>query len=334
MPTALPRPRGRVLLAFAATAAAALGLTLGPLVPAALAAQVEWSVAPANGDGPDGRISLRHVADPGATVGDAIAVTNLGAEPAEFSVASGDGVLGGNGAFDIARGEPTGSGSWIRVGGLDDGGLTLAGGETRVLPVTVTIPDRATPGDHPAGIAVGVSSAQDGVTVQQRIGVRLHLRVAGELEPAVDVRGVETSYTPSWIPFVPGTLRVDYEVANTGNVRLGATTTLDAAGPLGLASAEHTGRVDELLPGDDVARSAEVTVFPLFALFGDLTATPLAVGEDQVPLPAAGTHSFTSVAVPWLELAVLVLVGLLVRRVVRRRRATASEPEREPVAAR
>ncbi|AUS77039.1 hypothetical protein C1701_00240 [Actinoalloteichus sp. AHMU CJ021] len=312
---------GRAFAALALTTAF-LGLGVGTAAGDA-EAPVRWSVAPATGDGPDGRLSLRHVADPGEEVSDAVAVTNLGTEPAEFAVAVGDGVVGQSGVFDIATGEPTGSGSWISVGGLDEGTVTVPGGETAVLPVIVEVPEDATPGDHPAGIAVGVSTDEDGITVQRRIGVRLHLQVAGELEPALAVSAEGTSYRrSSWVPFSPGTLVVDYEIANEGNVRLGAATTLDAEGLFGLGSARDSDGVDELLPGDVVSRSVDVEVSPWFLLFGDLSVTALAVGEDEVSPPEVASHGFTRTAVPWTELAVVVVLAGVVGMALARRRRT------------
>ncbi|WP_156754880.1 COG1361 family protein [Actinokineospora pegani] len=304
-------------------AAVAASLVLGT-APAAARTTTEWSAVPASDGGPDGRISLRHTLDPGASVTDGIAVTNRGSAPARFTVTAGDGVLGRNGAFDIAAGEPTGSGGWITVAGLDSGGITVAGGESKVLPVTIAVPADAVPGDHPAGVAVGVSADEGGVAVRRRIGVRVHLRVAGEVEPALAVREVGSSYSSSWLPFAPGTLRVDYVVANTGDVRLGAATTVDVAGPFDLAPTSAADGVDELLPGDSAARSVRVAVSPLFVLFGDVSVAATAVGADQVALPGATASSFSSGAIPWAELALVVLLvggGALV--VVRRRRTTA-----------
>lgn len=314
-------------------AAAALAATLGTVAPSAAhgavralppatvaEAGVRWSVAPADDDGPDGRVSLRHVLDPGASVSDAIAVTNLGSGPAEFSVTAGDGVVSPDGAFDVADGEPVRSGSWVAVDGLDDGRLALDGGETRVLPVHVRVPAEATPGDHPAGVVVGLSEDAGGVTVTHRIGVRLHLQVAGDLAPALEVRGMTTTFTPSWVPFAPGTLRVGYEVANTGNTRLGAATRVGATAPLGLATTGGADDIDELLPGDTAVRVLELRAWPLMALSGDVSVAALTVGDDQLALPQAVGTAFSLAAVSWTGVAVLAL--LVVLAVLRHRART------------
>ncbi|GAA2667112.1 MULTISPECIES: hypothetical protein [Actinosynnema] len=296
--------------------------------PPASAAPVQWSVGPT-----DGRVSLRHVAEPGSTARDSITVRNLGAEPADFVVSSGDGVLGQNGAFDVAAGTPVDAGAWISVGGLDGGRLTLGAGERRDLPVTVAVPADATPGDHPAGIVVGVSGTEDGVRVQRRIGVRVHLQVSGELTPALEVRAVTTDFSPSWVPFADGTLEVTYEVANTGNVRLGAAATADVAGPFGLLARRGGDAVDELLPGDSATRTFEVPVPSLFWASADLGVAGVAVGEDRVTAPAPVDRGHSVLAVSWTGVAVLVLVlGGAALLLVRRKRTRASEAP-EPVVA-
>jgi len=273
-------------------------------------ADTEWSVAPASADGPDERISLRHVIEPGASVADQVAVSNLGDADATFTVAAGDGVLGSDGAFDIAPGEPTGSGGWIAIGGLSpDGTLTVPAGQTAVLPVTITVPADATPGDAPAGIAVGLSSGDGGVTVTHRVGVRLHLQVAGEIEPALDVTVTGTDVSGSWVPFGRSTLRVEYEIENTGNARIGAGTRVEAGGVLGLGRAGTLVTTDEMLPGDTASGVAELEVWPTLLVSGSVEATGLVVGQDDIGSPGVASADFRAAAVPWTGLVVLVLVA-------------------------
>lgn len=294
---------------------------------------VEWSVAPADEAGEDGRISLRHVVDPGGTAADHIAVTNRSAVTAEFTVRAGDGVVGSDGAFDIAEGEPVDAGAWISIGGLEGDRLTLAAGETRVLPVTIAVPADATPGDHPAGIVVGLSQDADGITVTHRVGVRLHLQVAGDIAASLAVSDVQASFAPSWIPFAPGILTVEATVSNTGNVRLGAASSVTVSGPFGLSDTRSTHTAAELLPGDETRHRVELEVWPLFTLFGGVTVSPSALGEDAVDLPDAVSAEVTAVAISWTGVAVLVIVAVAVLVIVRRRRraaANASAPVSPP----
>ncbi|MFS0712788.1 hypothetical protein ABC195_02810 [Microbacterium sp. 2P01SA-2] len=297
------------------------------VVPASAAAPeppaIEWGVVPADAAGPDGRVSLRHTIDPGAAITDAVAVTNHSVEPAVFTVAAGDGVVGADGAFDVRADDPEAGGAWIDVGGLDGDGLALAAGETRVLPVTITVPADATPGDHPAGIVVGLSAEGSGVTVTHRVGVRVHLQVAGEIAPALRIDAATASFTPSWIPFVSGTLTVEYQVTNTGNVRFGASGAAEAAGPLGLLPGGGAAEAFEVLPGGTATQRIELRLAPLFLAAGEVTVTPIPLGDDRVPLPEAASSGFSTPAVPWSAIAVVAvgagIIALAAVIVVRRR---------------
>lgn len=304
-------------LSLLASTVAVLASLLAAAPATASADAVQWTVTPATGDTADDRISLRHVLDPGATATDAIAVTNTGAVAADFEVRAGDGVVGADGAFDIATGDPVDAGSWIAV----DPAVRLEPGETRVLPVTLLVPADAEPGDHPAGIVVGVVRQDEGVVVRHRIGVRVHLQVAGEITPALEMSDVTASFTPTWNPLSPGTLRVDYTVTNAGNVRLGASEGIDVAGPFGLAAVSaRGGSPAELLPGASVARSQEIAISPLALLTGGVTVSAVALGDDAVALPDAVSADFSALAVPWSALAALVILAVLVVLLVWMRR--------------
>jgi hypothetical protein len=307
-------------LAAAALAVAGVGAGFGAGEARAEDQVIEWSVSPADQTGPDGRISLRHELAPGASAEDAIAVTNLSAAAATFTVQTGAGAVGEDEAFDILAPDPAGPGGWVEVGGLDAGTVTLEAGETRRLPVTITVPAGAAPGDQPVGIAVGVSQGE-GVTVTHRIGVRVHLRVAGEVRPELTVSITSARFRPSWVPFAPGRVLLEYRVENTGNVRLGAKVASLARGPLGVSGSSALTPVEELLPGDAVDRSASVPAPALFWLRESVTATPLVLGEDQMPAPGAAAASTALAAVSWTGLALLLaLAGWAALALGRRKR--------------
>lgn len=359
---AAPLALALALTSPSAPAAAAPAPGAGPATPSTSAAPAasatgpvtEWTLGPADATGPDDRVSLRHEVEPGTTVEDHVAVTNLGSTPGSFVVEAGDGVTSGDGAFDVrtdsegpesvstsapdrapasgsgsgtSAGSGSGSGSWIALGGLDaDGRLALQPGETRVLPVTVTVPADATPGDHPAGIVAGVTTA-DAVSVSHRIGVRLHLRVAGEVRPELSVTDVRTTFAPSWVPFAPGTAEVSYRVSNEGNVRVGAAPRIAAGGPFGLGAATATGEQRELLPGESVTQTVSLAALPVVLLAGDLHVAPVALGEDALPAADAATADLAGLALSWTGLALVLLVataGVLLTVRARRRRRAAS----------
>ena len=294
---------------------------------------VTWAVQPATAEGPDGRISLRHVLDPGASVTEHVAITNFSNRPATFAVYAGDGVVSDSGHFDLPPGDgaPRDGGAWITLGDAPgaervDGRtlrLTLDPGATVTVPLTVTVPADATPGDHPAGV-VAELVAGDAVRLAARVGTRLHLRVTGDVVASLAPQDVTTRWEPSWNPFAPGTVHVRYRVANTGDVRLAARAATTLAGPFGIAEAEHGTEVREVLPGQSALVEAELRVWPLVRVTGHVDVRPWVVGEDVVDAALRGESADVAVWVlPWSQLALLVLVvgGVLLVRWRRRRTA-------------
>ncbi len=357
MPTAVPRPsRPRratavlVLLAALTGAPAALpAVAATEPAPAASggtdATRTTWALEPATADGPDGRVSFRHAVDPGTEVTEHVTLTNFSEHAAAFDVYAGDGLITADGQFDLppTGAEATAAGSWIALG--DAAGtigapgtvqrVEVAPGAQATLPFVVRVPADATPGDHPAGIVAALATdTAGGVAVDSRVGARLHLRVTGEVTPALAVQDVRTTYTPSWNPFAPGTLRVDYTVANTGNVRLGAAAAASASGPFGLAGSSAAGpALREVLPGGTAGGSVEVEAWPLVRLDGSVAVTPAVVGDDEVTVALATADAgWSAWAVPWLQVGlVLLLVGVVLA--VRRARARREAATRRRIAA-
>jgi hypothetical protein len=328
----------------AAGPAAAVAPEPPPAAPAAESAadgaRTTWALEPATPDGPDGRVSFRHAVDPGAEVTDHVTLTNFSEHPAAFDVYAGDGLITADGQFDLppTGTEATASGAWIALGdatgAIGEPGavqrVEVPAGGTATLPFVVRVPADATPGDHPAGIVAALATdATAGVAMDSRVGARLHLRVTGDVTPALAVQDVRTRYTPSWNPFEPGTLRVEYTVANTGNVRLGAAPAASAAGPFGLADAGAQGpALREVLPGGDAHGSVEVPAWPLVRLSGDVSVTPAVVGDDEVTAAlTAARASWSAWAVPWVQVGlVLLAVGVVLAvRQARSRREAATQ---------
>ncbi|GAA3212441.1 hypothetical protein ACFP63_09585 [Oerskovia jenensis] len=299
-------------------------------------AKTTWAVEPATAEGPDGRVSSRLTVDPGGRVTDHVTVTNFSDHPATFDVYASDGVVTADGQFDLlpAGTAPVDGGAWITVGEGDAAGQTqrveVGAASSVTVPFTVAVPADATPGDHPAGVVAALARPEgDGsaVTFDTRVGARVHLRVAGELVPVLALTDVRATYEPSWNPFAPGAVRVDYTVANEGNVRLGADTQVTSAGLFGWNARDVVAPAQrEVLPGQEASGTVVLDgVWPLGKVSGDLTTTPLVVGDDVVEVALApATGSYAAWTLPWVQLGtVLVLVGavLAVLRARRRREA-------------
>ncbi|WP_152190781.1 WxL protein peptidoglycan domain-containing protein [Georgenia satyanarayanai] len=291
--------------------------------------QVTFGIAPAGPDGADGRVSFRLELEPGASHTDHVEVANYSEEPITLALLASDGTVTAGGNFDVLPSDvaPEAAGSWVEI----EDAVVLEPMGSAVVPFTVTVPEDATPGDQPAGIvaslrSVGTDEEGSSVALDSRAGARLHLRVAGDIVPALGVADLRAEYRPSWNPFAPGTVDLSWTVENEGNVRLGAAQVARVTGLLGLGGGEVA--VDgprEVLPGRSATQTASVPAWPTFRLGAEVGVTPVVVGSDEVPgelLAAVGTVSLW--ALPWAQLAVLVLVaGLGVLVAVRRRRARA-----------
>lgn len=308
---------------------------------------VTWGVQPADADGePDERVSYRYELDPGASTTDTLLITNFSEIDVVFDLVSSDGVVTEEGVFDLLPPgeEPVDVGSWIDIAET----VAVPAGETATVPFTLTVPADATPGDHPGGIVASVSSqtteeAGAQVGVSNRTGLRVHLRVAGEITPQVAITDVQTRYEPSWNPFSPGELHVEYRVLNEGNVRLGSIQQYEVAGPYGVPSGGEgpsgtvIGQQREILPGQSaVVRETVEGVWPVVQAVTQITAHHEPVGEDegfQIAYEVASAEA-TVWAVPWPQLALLALLALLVVGVVARRRRRRTALERRIAAAR
>jgi hypothetical protein len=323
-----------LLLAFPVSAAAqgAVPTESDP----APSGSVTWALRPAAQGEADGRVSFRHTVDPGAGIDESLIPTNFSPDAAGFAVYASDGTVTGEGSFDLipAQEESTGSGTWIDLG-VPEGAQARSGSgftvevpaqSSIIIPVRIDVPTDASPGDHPAGIVAELMAGDDAeVHVASRIGVRLHLRVSGDVEAGARPDIVEVGYAPSWNPFAPGILTVRYDIENTGNVRVGTESAVRVSGPLGALPADAPADLRrEILPGDRAAAEAVIPVWPLFLSEVRATVDPASVGEDEVDATiTSSTQSTTVWTIPWAQLALVLAIVLLILA-IRRSRARAA----------
>ncbi|WKK72553.1 DUF916 domain-containing protein [Rathayibacter oskolensis] len=242
-------------------------------------------MSPASDGAPDKRSWIELDLDPGTVVSEEAAVTNLSDQTVTFRIDAADGYFTDKGRFNMLPSdqESVDAGTWIQAPET----VTVEPGAVGIVPFTVTVPDNAEPGDHAAGIAaslvsVGADAGGSSVGVESRIGFRVMTRVTGDVAPSVAVEDIATDYRLSWNPFAPGSLSVDAEIVNTGNVRLLLDGTVSAQGASAPLVAEDAA-AQELLPGDRRTISVALDgVWPLFAIGADVTVAPTVVTPDGV----------------------------------------------------
>lgn len=304
----------------AATAAAATSAS--PTAPTG--ATQTWTIKPATSAGPDTRAHLVLDAAPGATLADTVAVTNYGESPLALRLYASDAFTPADGGFDLLPGArpSTDVGAWVR---LATSTVEVAPRETVLVPITITVPADASPGDHAAGIVAAlVSSATDGagqqVAVEHRVGTRVYLRVDGPLDPSLEITDLRPRHLGTLDPISPGRVEVDFTVTNRGNLRLSGSPTVTVTGPAGI----ELGRVllpdlPELLPGASIEQHAELDgTWPTLRLWSQVEVRP--IDPSGQVTPETVSRSAALWAVPWGQLLVVVLLAGATAVAIRRRR--------------
>lgn len=317
----------------------ALGvLTAGPVAAATSSEDVTWGVRTATNDNGTERQNFSYTIDPGEKLSDALIVSNHATKPLELDVYAADGFTTSSGQLDLVTTDTksTAVGVWTV---LPKGALTIAPGKSVEVPFTVTVPADATPGDYAGGILTSLphSAQKDGISVDRRLGIRMHVRVGGALAPSIAIEDMRVDYTGTFNPFGTGAATVAYTVHNTGNVRVAAGQAVSLSGPFGLLpiDVKAVAPVPELLPGESWTVSVPVDgVFPAFWLSASTTLAPeLAVVAGTTPGLSGVAATAGTVTVPWALLVLVVLVaGAVVGMIVvlrrRRRQRALREDER------
>lgn len=296
-----------------------VALLVGILGAASAAADDDagWTVRTADNDFGSNRDNYGYTLDPGGQLDDGLVVANNGTTPLDLAVYAADAFTTDEGQLDLrTRAVPaTGVGAWVHTG---QDHLTVQPGRSVEVPFTVSVPDNATPGDHMGGIVTSLTQGN----VERRVGIRIQLRVGGDLEPSLSVEDLDVRY--SGTAFGKGDATVTYAIHNTGNAILTARQAVSVAGPFDTWTV-HSGLIDDsprLLPGETWHISVPVHgVTPTFQLTATVTLVPLltdAVGSTA-PLPTNETSAH-GWAIPWVLLLVVLCVLAVLVLVARRRR--------------
>jgi len=291
---------------------------------------VTWGVRPADVEPhAAGRPNYAYAVEPGDSIADALVVTNYTEEPATFLVYAADAFTTADGVLDLVRQgeESVGVGAWVTTAESE---ITVPAGESAVVPFTLDVPRAAEPGDHAGGIVTSLITTrqEQGINVDRRLGSRIHVRVDGELAPAVSIEQLQATYDGTLNPFGAGTAGVTFSVVNTGNTRLAGDATVRVAGPFGLGARAEEVTLPELLPGERTEIDLQVAeVLPLLRLGAEVKLTSRAAGETAIPLdPVAAAVG--ALAVPWSLLVLLLAAAGLVFIARRRRRLREEATER------
>lgn len=320
-----------VAVAFLGCGAAAAADPPAP-VPGATApgTTVTWGTEPADNQVGTGRPNFSYDAQPGGTLRDGIEIINRSDRALDLRVYASDAFTTASGGLDLLAADQKSNdvGTWITMASPS---VTVPAGQSVTVPFTLTVPANATPGDHTGGIVTSLVTSSGGgpVAVDRRIGSRVYIRVAGQLQPALSVTDVQTSYDGTLNPAAGGTVAVTYTATNTGNVRLEARQRITSAGPFGLAAATVSpADLPELLPGASLTRTEYVPgSWPTVRITTEVVLEPYSsAGTLAVPV-AEAVGSSGLWAFPFGQLLVLlgVIAVIAAYLTARRRRATRVE---------
>ncbi|VEI13317.1 hypothetical protein [Trueperella bialowiezensis] len=302
-----------VWLAIIAMLMAALVVSV-PLPHARGAAQeVEWSVAPADGDFGAGRSSFRYSVDPGASFTDAIVVRNYSAITLDLQVFPLDGIVTDSGTLGLPpSGTPsTQIGAWVTA---DKAEVSIPAGGEETVTFQVNVPADVAPGDYVGGLVTSrTAPGANQVNIESRLASRIVVSVAGDAAVGTQIDSVEVvDVDGAWIPFTPvkGTLR--YTVTNTGNVLTRVNTNNSITlGSVRDVAAGGTGDPEaansvELMPGGTGVFEQEISVWPAFFHKASVEITPEALtGEIGESVSASATVW----VIPWGSLGAIVLIA-------------------------
>jgi hypothetical protein len=344
-PVPLPRLRAAVALAAlllcvsaAAPPAATAAATPTPVAsaPSAAAGRATFGIKPSHatlGEPIDERPRFEYTATPGAQQPDYVAISNNSLTRLRLNLYASDGFNTASDGFDLlaASKKPVDVGSWIT---LKTNVVDLAPGASVVVPFTVKVPFKVSPGDHVGGIVAslrtyGVDKKGDRVAIDQRVGSRVYLRIQGPLDARLAISNLKAEYQRTWWnPFSSGKVTLSYTVRNPGNVRLGAHGAAAVSGWYGSAHSASAPDIPELLPDNshsDVVVVSRVT--PAVRDTATVTITSFSLPGDTDGRLTAVAMTVHFWAVPWGLLILLVIFLALPAvgwRVIRRRRRKAS----------
>ena len=303
--------------------------------PAAPAAARTFGIQPASETEPDTRGTFSYGVTPGALLKDHVAVLNYSEQPLTLRLYPADAFNTDTGGYDVLP-EGTAStlaGSWLRTAVTE---LTVPGRSSQIVPFTLAVPADASPGDHPAGIVATLRTESkdakgNAVTVDQRVGTRINIRVSGELKAELTVENAHAVYHPSLSPLSTGHTTISYAVRNTGNVRLGGRQAVRVANVFGtIATGNAPADLQELLPGNVVDYRLDVAgAYPTLLSTAGVTIDPLPIGADKDPALSSSVSKRRFASIPWALLAVVLPLAALGGwwwTARRRRRGAATPP--------
>jgi hypothetical protein len=296
-----------------------------------------FGLGPASAKAIDGRPYFAWAATPNGVLTDHVAIVNFGTVPVTLNVFASNAVsLAHGGTGFLPRGKSHGGlASWITLHFRHGSPTLQLKPKTKVIvPITLSVPRNATPGDHVGAIIASLTSTivsknHAKVHLVQQVAARVVLRVSGKLRPLLTVKGLQVHYKSKLSPTASGVATLTFSVVNSGNVLLGGKPIVTVSGLFGgNAKARQAVTIPILLPGGSDNESITIPgVYPQFLMNAKITITPTVVtGQYDAGLSKySATKSFWAIPLILL-IVVLVLIALAGFWIWRHRRRRSPAP--------
>ena len=297
-----------------------------------------WWVQPAPkpGSSADARQYFILEGRPGTTLQDGLAVSNYTDHPITYYVYGADGYntpRDGQFALRDHGYAMTGVGTWVRTAFPT---LTVPARTSTVVPISIAIPENASPGDHVGGVSgmdVAVESVQQQGSVQvgikRVVAARLYVHVDGPAVGGLTVTNLKVAGSapfPAYVSDSDGA--VTATVTNSGNLLESPKAHLHATGIFGTLI-DRTVQLPQILPGQSIDFSQSWKNMPPF----EIGTLHLDVTDDSASPPVTSTAAVSVTLIPWLSLLVVALVALALVVVLvfwrRRGKPLPARPRRE-----
>ncbi|MFL6173342.1 MAG: hypothetical protein ACJ716_10690 [Marmoricola sp.] len=222
--------------------------------------------------------------------------------------------LGGDFTVQPSAAAPQDVGKWIAVAKTE---VRIKPRSMTIVPFQIGVPYNATPGDHVGALIVSLLAhppgKNAGVVVEHRVGLRVYLRVPGQLKPQLSIEHLKSTFSGGLTAFGLGRTTVSYDVHNTGNIRLSTTQALRLSRTFGLpdAASADPAKIAELLPGSTIRVTRELgRHWTIGTLTTSVTLHPMSPDKGAVAIPSVHA-TLARTVIPWaLVLILLVLLGL------------------------
>jgi len=279
-------------------------------------AQAGFTMVPSK---PDTRRQFNFQINPGESISDSVIIENINATPLTLLLYGADATHSNQGSFALVNRTATQRtvGNWVK---FDSSTVSLNPGERKVIPFTITLPDKITPGSYAGGIAAETTTVQPtqqnaqngstgaGVIISSRLVVKLFITVPGE--KTVKYSWAELTHTLN----ANNKYHFSFTYNNEGNAAIMVDPKIEISGFPSNYNGEYKIPGTTLLQGEKVSIPYDWNQNPFFGTFTVKATTTFweyDIATNQNINPQTETRTFVFYVIPWKIVGVILGVIVL-----------------------